>query len=560
MKHALILATAVLCMAAAVNADAPRFKLTDTGGLLADGKPLLPIMVWAQPSSLLEYYKALGVNTMHPGEKEAKDPIKAYLDKLHANGMYALVNLEAYKDEIKNHPAVIAWTVEHEPDSASKPAYQPDLSGEATIVWIEGEKAKESSLECGPWLNPKTPQLSGQRWLGAKKLGGQATWQFEVAKAGKYNMWVREFSKIWANPTVWSLNGAAEQTTPRTLGAKDVVNFGEGRGAGWALYGKVELKEGANALTFKPAKGRTLGGKGEKVDPNAVIWAVDAICFTTAEKFPPAKKLAPLPKRLPEVEKANYEKVKKLMPGALTWNILTAQFFGPYHKSYKLPMKYYQGFLKWTEITSFDHYPVTGWNKPDRLPEVGLATRQLVSMARKGQPVWTIVEASDQDLKWTAKETRGPSAEEMRAEVWMAVACGAKGIGYFTVAFEPFRWKNLTPEVQAEMKRTNAELTELAAPIVLGYTDKKLTVTGDETKDPAAAGHAVQAIRKEHQGKTYVIAVNVTRQAAKPTFKLASPPAGAKAAVWKTDRTVQIIDGAFTDELAPLAVRVYVIE
>jgi len=567
MKRALILATAMAIAAAgasaqapgAADADAPRFKLTDTGGLLADGKPLLPIIVWAQPSSLLEYYKGLGVNTMHPGESEEKDPIKAYLDKLQAAGMYALVNLAAYKDEIKSHPAVVAWTVEHEPDMASEPAYEPDLSGEAAIVWIEAESAKTNTLNRSPWLEGSKPALSGKQCVGTQALEGQLTWEFQVKTAGKYNLWVREFTHTWANPTVWSLNGAAEQTTPRVLPVKDNTNLGGGRGVGWSPYGQVELKAGSNTLTFKPGKGRTLG-KGDKVDPNAVIWAVDAICFTTADSYPPAKKLEPLPTRLPEVEKANYEKVKKLMPGALTWNILGAGFFGPYQKSYKLPMRYYGEFLKWADITSFDHYPVTGWNKPDRLPEVGLATRKLVSLARKGQPVWTIIEASDQDLSWTAKETRGPNAAEMRAEAYMAIANGAKGLGYFTIAFEPFRWKNLTPEVEAEMKRTNGELTELAGPIVLGDTAKKLTISGDETKDAAAAGHAIQAIRKEYQGKTYVIAVNVTREAAKPTFTLADPPAGAKAAVWKTDRTVEIKDGAFTDELAPLAVRVYVVE
>ena len=144
----------------------------------------------------------------------------------------------------------------------------------------------------------------------------------------------------------------------------------------------------------------------------------------------------------------------------------------------------------------------------------------------------------------------------------MSIASGAKGIGYFTIAFgrgNKFQWNNLTDEIQAEMKRTNGELTELAGPIVLGDTEKKLTVTGDDTKEASAAGHAIQAIRKEYKGKTYVLAVNVTAQAAKPTFRLEGVSAK-KAAAWKENRSLDLADGAFADDFPPLAVHVYVIE
>jgi len=269
-----------------------------------------------------------------------------------------------------------------------------------------------------------------------------------------------------------------------------------------------------------------------------------------------------MPKRLPEVEKAAYEKVKAADPKALTWNILTTGFYGPYHEQYKLPMEYYREFLKWTDITSFDHYPVTGWNQPGRLPEVGLATRQLVDMAPRGVPVWTIVEAADQELSWTPPETRGPTPEEMRAEVFSAIAGGAKGIGYFTIAFgakknDGFKWNHLTEGIRAELKRTNAELTELTGPIVMGDTDKALTVSGDATGNKSAQGHAIQAIRKEHQGVTWIIAVNVTTEDVSPTLTLADAPKAAQAAVWHEDRSVPLTDGAITDTFKPLEVHIY---
>ena len=545
------------CLCAVASGAEPRIKLTDTGGLVVNGKPFLPILVWAQPSSTLELHKGLGINTMHPGEGEDKDPSKAYLDRLQANGMLGLFGHERFSDELKGHPALLAWTVEHEPDTAQKPAFEADLSGEATIIWIEGEAASQNTMKRSVWLDKKRLQLSGQSWLTSEKEGtGQAVYQFQAAKAGKYNLWVREFTKNWANPTRWTIDDGNPNETPRSLQAKDVVDLGGGQGVGWANYGAVELGAGKHTLTLEVVAGRT-AGKADQEPSKDAIWAADAICFTTAASHPPAKPLEPTPERLPEIEKEHFEKIKKADPDALTWNILTAGYFGSYHKSYQLPMRYYHGFIKWTDIVSFDHYPITGWNKPDRLPEVGLATRQLVEMCGKGKPVWTIVEASDQDLSWTAPQTRGPTAAEMRAEIFSAIACGAKGIGYFTIAFNPFRWNNLTDEIKAEMKRSNGELTELAGPIVAGDTNLKLTVTDDQTDDTSAAGHAIQAVRKQYQGKTYVIAVNVTRQEVNPTLKLEQMTAS-QATVWKENRTVKVEGGTLTDAFKPLEVHVYV--
>ena len=65
------------------------------------------------------------------------------------------------------------------------------------------------------------PQLSGQRWLTSEKEGaGQAVCEFEVKAAGAYPLWVREFSKNWANPTRWQLDGGESKETPRSLSAE----------------------------------------------------------------------------------------------------------------------------------------------------------------------------------------------------------------------------------------------------------------------------------------------------------------------------------------------------
>jgi len=552
MRIALVTLAVVAASVPAAGQE-PRAKLAAGGGLLVDGKPFLPIFVWAQPMKNIELLKGLGVNTLHNGEK--KDPAKELLDKLHAAGMMGLINNDLLTDDTAGHPAVLAWTVMHECDTPQDPAYAPDLSGDAVALWIEGENPKESSLKPAGWLNVEKPQLSGGKWLVSSAAGdGKAVYEFTVKKPGTYNLWVREFYKTRANPTKWTLDDQAAQETPRSLGTKESKVVARSMAVGWGKYGTVELSEGKHTLTLEVVPGRTNGGASKPVDEKTVLWAVDALCLSTAAGFPPMKKAAWIPRRSPEHVKDVYEKVKQADPNALTWTLFSGAISG----GKRIPEETYKEFMKWSDILAFDFYPVTGCNKPERLPQVADCTGELVEWSRPGQPVWVCAESSDQNLKWTAPETPGPSAAEMRCEIWSSIATGAKGIGYFTIAFDPFRWVELTDEVRAEMKRTNAELTELAGPIVLGDTKKKLSVAGDEVQDRWAKGRAIRAIRKEYQGKTYVIAANVSRKAVTPTFKLEGVAAD-KAVVWKEDRTVVLSDGAFSDAFEPLAVHVYVI-
>lgn len=535
----------------------PRVKLTENGGLLVDDKPFLPLFVWAQPSSALALHKSLGINALHPGESEALDPLKAYLDTLQANGMLGLIGAEAYRDELKTHPAILAWTVEHEPDMAEPTPYAPDLSKDPDAIWIEGEAAA-TSFKPSSWLNITSSRLSGGKWLTVNENGDWlASYKFTVKIAGVYHLWSREFTKNWANPTSWRFDDRPFHNTTRELTSAGVEDLGGGRGVGWCKYADVELTAGEHVLTIRVLPGRTLGS-ADKAPGTDTICALDAFCFTTVDNYPPAKAGAFVPKRSPEAEKAVFELMKQRDPQCLTWHILAAGFYGQFQQ---LTPDYYRDWLRWTDISSFDYYPITGWNQPSWLPQVGLATGKLVSLARKNQPVFAFIEASDQELSWTAPETKGPTAPEMRAEIWSAIANGARGIGYFTIAFgrgKAFKWNNLTDEIKAEMKRSNAELTELAAPIVLGEV-KELTVENDQTSEKNADGHAIQAIRKDYQGVTYLIAVNVTRQPIDPTFRLPTGTAES-AMVFKEDRKLDLKDDQFTDHFAPLAVHCYVVK
>jgi hypothetical protein len=146
----------------------------------------------------------------------------------------------------------------------------------------------------------------------------------------------------------------------------------------------------------------------------------------------------------------------------------------------------------------------------------------------------------------------------MRAEVWSSIANGAKGIGYFTIGFgrgTRFEWMNLTPEMQAAMRDVNGGLRDLSGPIVAGVP-KPLVVSDDRTSDEAAKAHAINAMRREYDGKTWIIAVNVTRQKVRPVFEL-EDAASPELKVWRERRVLPVVERRFSDDFEPLAVHIY---
>lgn len=158
------------------------------------------------------------------------------------------------------------------------------------------------------------------------------------------------------------------------------------------------------------------------------------------------------------------------------------------------------------------------------------------------------------DRHWGCRKlpTASPGASGPVAKVWMAVASGAKGIGYFTIAFNPFEWNNLTPEMEETLPRINGRLKELA-PVILSPPAKEaeleVVVEGE--------GGTVQACRRDYGGSVYVIAVNPTRQPVTAQFKLRPGQVVGPVEVLYERRRLPVTAGAFADEFDPLAVHIY---
>jgi hypothetical protein len=538
----------------------PRVSFSANGGFIVDGKPFFPVWVWSQPSSLIRIHRDLGMNTVNPGMPDRSDPVNRYLDKAYTQRMMVVLQAEQCS-KTKGHPAILMYMVGHEDDLAVN-YYSFEIDKAFPAIWLEGEWPKASTFPSKTWLNAGEPidLLSNGRWLTAAQSGHWvAAYEFTVTEPGLYKLWAREFTKDWANPTTWRIDDKQWQTTPRTLRCTQGMGFSNNRGVGWCLYGQVDLSAGVHSFQIQVAPGRT-GGKKDKVTDTVVV-GYDGFLFTMADTYPRGKKGVLQPKRHPRRQRTLYNDVKECDPDAQTFAIFSAGFFGRYRK---LDLRWYREFMSCTDAAGFCYYPVTGWNKPECVPEVGSATKLLTHLARPNQPVITFIESSDQELSWTSLGFRPPMPEEMRSEAFQAVANGAKGIGHFTISFgrgKKFKWINLTEPMKAELRRTNSQLTRLAAPIVLGEDiSKKLIVNADKTRERYANGHAIQVIGKYYEGTTNIIAVNVTRKTVLPTFKIASAVKAKEAVVFDENRTVPLENGGFSDTFKPLEVHIYKID
>jgi hypothetical protein len=137
------------------------------------------------------------------------------------------------------------------------------------------------------------------------------------------------------------------------------------------------------------------------------------------------------------------------------------------------------------------------------------------------------------------RENEDPTPTIVRAETWLAIAGGARGIGYF-----PDWWEET---IRNEVRLTNREILSLAPALLAPVTRVSWS-----TASPVRIG------ARRYNGATYVIAVNTSTTEATASFSL--PGLGGRTLrVFRDGRTVKSFGDLLTDKLPPLGVAVYVV-
>ena len=167
-----------------------------------------------------------------------------------------------------------------------------------------------------------------------------------------------------------------------------------------------------------------------------------------------------------------------------------------------------------------------------------------------GKPQFAFIETSNQQLAWLPKDVRGPSAGEMRAEIWNSVIHGAKGIVYFPQQFNPFKFDGTPSDVSIQMAKQNRILAELGPILALPANPKGMKAS--------VAAPLEAAWRKDDKGASYVIVLNLSDQPQKgQSIKLAGI-AGSKAELLNEEnRSVPVAKTGLIDDFGPHDVHVY---
>ena len=191
----------------------------------------------------------------------------------------------------------------------------------------------------------------------------------------------------------------------------------------------------------------------------------------------------------------------------------------------------YPGLVAKSDVVAFDLYPLQEFCNFEWLPDVAAAQRQLVRLAQ-GRPTFQWIET--RTWRCERAELRVTPAT-VRAESWLSVVGGARGIGFF-----PADWDAaMTPTIARIAQEVAALGGALLAPDL-----------------PASASDPVLAGARSRHGALYVIAVNPTRRFVHATIQ-APGLDGRSVEVLEESRTVGSTGDSFTDGFAPLAVHLY---
>lgn len=123
---------------------------------------------------------------------------------------------------------------------------------------------------------------------------------------------------------------------------------------------------------------------------------------------------------------------------------------------------YYRAAAEAADIVSFDVYPTANVSGPlaGQLGLVPQGVRRLRAASGERKPVWAILETGP-----ISDPRHGPTPAEVRAQFWMALIAGARGIVWFAHGGTP-RLLPLalfdTPEMVAAVAMLNREATRLA--------------------------------------------------------------------------------------------------
>ncbi len=217
----------------------------------------------------------------------------------------------------------------------------------------------------------------------------------------------------------------------------------------------------------------------------------------------------------------------------------------------------YLEYVKGADIVSFDIYPVTH-DSPAVSSNLWFVARGVTRLnqwtgGRKG--VWNCIECTR-----ISHPTAKPTPQHVRAEVWMSIIHGSRGLIYFVHEWKPrFNESALLddPEMLAAVTRINQQVQELAPVLNAPATPGLVRLVAPAAASTSADEASVACMAREHGGVVYVFAVNMRAEEVEATFELDRPGGVGSVEVLGEQRAVPVSSGRFKDGFRGWDVHLY---
>lgn len=212
----------------------------------------------------------------------------------------------------------------------------------------------------------------------------------------------------------------------------------------------------------------------------------------------------------------------------------------------------YPQYVRGADIISFDVYPVAELGRTkgtELLWYVPKGIDRLVKWTGGKKPVWNCIECTH--INDAAAQA---TPAQVKAEVWMSLVHGSRGLIYFVHQFKPrFNEHALLddPEMLAAVTAINRQIRELA-PVLNGPTDPSgATVRSTDPEVP------IDLLVKRMPEAAYVFAVAMRNKQTRGSFTVGDLPPGSMAHVLGEDRALTIVNGRFADDFPAYGVHLY---
>ncbi len=217
----------------------------------------------------------------------------------------------------------------------------------------------------------------------------------------------------------------------------------------------------------------------------------------------------------------------------------------------------YQEYIKGCDIVSFDIYPAVHDKEEvaGKLEFVAKGVDRLRRWSGDEKIVWNCIEAS----RISNTEVK-PTPRQIRAEVWMSLIHGSRGLIYFVHQFKPtFKEASLLddPELLSAVTKINSQIHALAPVLNSPTLDGLVDVEGTSSTVELAS------MCKRTDDTLYLFVANMQNRMATGSFTIKPSilkDFHAKISVEGEDRQVESLDGQFADEFDAYGVHIYRID